>query len=87
MVANGRPLKAVLSSASVVRKPERTLGSSRRDCRTLEVTSWNIQGSQSEPVARSKLILDHILKGPKFSDIIHLQEVRDRLCLPMASAG
>ena len=42
---------------------------------SLSLTSWNIQASQSGPVARSKLILDHILKGPKFSDIIHLQEV------------
>ena len=40
MVANA--LKAVLSSASVVRKPERTLGSSRRDRRALEVTSWEM---------------------------------------------
>ena len=42
---------------------------------SLSLTSWNIQASQAEPVARSKLILIHILKGPKFSDIIHLQEV------------
>src|SRR6266851_4037702 len=42
---------------------------------SLSLTSWNIQASQSGPVARSKLILDHILKGPKFSDIIYLQEV------------
>jgi len=42
---------------------------------SLSLTSWNIQASQSGPVARSKLILDHILKGPKSSDIIHLQEV------------
>jgi tyrosyl-DNA phosphodiesterase 2 len=42
---------------------------------SLSLTSWNIQASQSNPAARSKLILDHILKGPKFSDIIHLQEV------------
>jgi tyrosyl-DNA phosphodiesterase 2 len=42
---------------------------------SLSLTSWNIQASQSGPVARSKLILDHILKGPKFSDIIFLQEV------------
>jgi len=41
----------------------------------LSLTSWNIQASQSGPVARSKLILDHILKGPKFSDIILLQKV------------
>jgi tyrosyl-DNA phosphodiesterase 2 len=39
---------------------------------SLSLTSWNIQ---AWPVARSKLILDHILKGPKSSDIIHLQEV------------
>jgi len=42
---------------------------------SLSLTSWNIQASQSEPVARSKLIIDHILKGPKSPDIIHLQEV------------
>ncbi|KAG8734657.1 hypothetical protein FRC10_011553 [Ceratobasidium sp. 414] len=42
---------------------------------TLSLTSWNIQASQSKPVARSQLILDHILKGPKFPDIILLQEV------------
>ena len=41
---------------------------------SLSLTSWNIQASQSA-VARSKLIFDHIFKGPKFSDIIHLQEV------------
>ena len=42
---------------------------------SLSLTSWNIQASQSRPVASSKLILDHILEGPKSSDIIHLQEV------------
>ena len=42
---------------------------------SLSPTSWNIQASQSGPVERSKLILDHILKEPKSSDIIHLQEV------------
>lgn len=42
---------------------------------SLSLTTWNIQASQSGPAARSKLILDHILKGPKFSDVIFLQEV------------
>lgn len=42
---------------------------------TLSLTSWNIQASQPKPVARSELILDHIFKGPKFPDIIFLQEV------------
>jgi tyrosyl-DNA phosphodiesterase 2 len=42
---------------------------------SLSVTSWNIQASLPESAARSKLVLDHILKAPKFSDIIHLQEV------------
>jgi len=42
---------------------------------SLSLTSWNIQASQSGPVARSKLSLDQILKGPKSSNIIHLQEV------------
>ena len=46
---------------------------------SLSLTSWNIQASPIGDVARSKLILDHILKGPKFSDIIHLQEVTSRV--------
>jgi len=41
----------------------------------LSLTSWNIQASQSKPTACCELILDHILQGPKFPDIIHLQEV------------
>ncbi|CAA7260627.1 unnamed protein product [Cyclocybe aegerita] len=45
----------------------------------LSLTSWNIQASQSKPVARSELILDHILKGPNFPDIILLQEVASRV--------
>src|SRR5258708_18813248 len=39
---------------------------------SLCLTSWNIQ---TWPITCSKLILNHILKGPKFSDIIHLQQV------------
>jgi tyrosyl-DNA phosphodiesterase 2 len=42
---------------------------------SLSLTSWNIRASQSGPVARSKLILNHILRGPNISDIIHLQGV------------
>ena len=42
---------------------------------TLSLASWNIQASQFRPVVRSELILDHILKGPRFPDIIFLQEV------------
>ncbi|EEB87817.1 hypothetical protein MPER_14677, partial [Moniliophthora perniciosa FA553] len=42
---------------------------------TLSLTSWNIQASQWKHVERSQLILDHIFKGPKFPDIILLQEV------------
>lgn len=43
---------------------------------TLTLTSWNIQASPSiTAVARSKHILNHILKGSKSSDVIHLQEV------------
>ncbi|KAJ7742558.1 Endonuclease/exonuclease/phosphatase [Mycena metata] len=42
---------------------------------TLSLTSWNIQSSYSRDVARSELIINHIFKGPKFPDIILLQEV------------
>ena len=42
---------------------------------SLSLTTWNIQASWPKPVERSELILDHILKGPKFPDIVFLQEV------------
>lgn len=41
----------------------------------LSLTSWNIQAPWSRPAARSKFILDHIFKRPKFLDIIFLQGV------------
>lgn len=41
----------------------------------LSLVSWNIDAFSSQPVARAKLILDHILKGPKSPDIIFLQEI------------
>ena len=40
MTVNGRPLKNMLSLVLVVRNPEYTLGSSKRDCQVLKVTSW-----------------------------------------------
>ena len=42
---------------------------------TLSLTSWNIQAYLSRRVARTQLILDRILKGPKVPDIISFQEV------------
>jgi len=41
----------------------------------LSLTSWNIDAFSSRPVSRAKLILGHILEGPKSPDIIFLQEV------------
>lgn len=45
------------------------------DKQRLSLVSWNINAFTWLPVARSKLILDHILKGPTSPDIIMLQEV------------
>ncbi len=42
---------------------------------SLSLVSWNIDAFSSRPVARAKLILGHILEGPKSPDIIFLQEV------------
>ena len=42
---------------------------------SLSLVSWNIDAFSSRPVARAKLILSHILEGPKSPDIIFLQEV------------
>jgi len=39
------------------------------------LTSWNIDAFSSRAVSRAKLILGHILEGPKSPDIIFLQEV------------
>ncbi|KAI9438024.1 Endonuclease/exonuclease/phosphatase [Lactarius indigo] len=41
----------------------------------LSLTSWNIDAFSSRAISRAKLILDHILEGPKSPDIIFLQEV------------
>ncbi|KAF5371395.1 hypothetical protein D9615_009676 [Tricholomella constricta] len=41
----------------------------------LSLTSWNIDAFSSRAVSRAKLILGHILEGPKSPDIIFLQEV------------
>ncbi|KAF8991450.1 hypothetical protein BDZ89DRAFT_1173283 [Hymenopellis radicata] len=41
----------------------------------LSLISWNIDAFSSRAVSRAKLILSHILEGPKSPDIIFLQEV------------
>ena len=41
----------------------------------LSLLSWNIDAFSSRPVSRAKLILSHILEGPKSPDIMFLQEV------------
>ncbi|GJJ11982.1 hypothetical protein Clacol_006220 [Clathrus columnatus] len=41
----------------------------------LSLISWNIDAFSSRPISRAKLILHHILEGPKSPDIIFLQEV------------
>ncbi|KAH9038279.1 hypothetical protein EDB84DRAFT_1097184 [Lactarius hengduanensis] len=41
----------------------------------LSLTSWNIDAFSLRAISRAKLILDHILEGPKFPDVIFLQEV------------
>jgi tyrosyl-DNA phosphodiesterase 2 len=41
----------------------------------LSLVSWNIDAFSSRPVSRAKLILSHILEGPKSPDIIFLQGV------------
>ncbi|KZV98758.1 hypothetical protein EXIGLDRAFT_727084 [Exidia glandulosa HHB12029] len=48
----------------------------RIDKQTISLVSWNIHAFESRPIARSKLILDHILESPHSPDIILLQEVR-----------
>lgn len=54
---------------------------------TLSLTSWNIQASQSNPLERSQLILNHIFKGFEpnlnFPDIIFLQEVTSSVRLSL----
>lgn len=64
-------------AAMPLRDPHQRPSSNPADAignQSLTLTSWNIQAWPG-PLARSKFILDHILNGPNFSDIIHLQEV------------
>ncbi|KAG6827481.1 hypothetical protein H0H92_011612 [Tricholoma furcatifolium] len=42
---------------------------------SLSLISWNIDAFSSRPVARAKLILNHVLEGLNSPDIIFLQEV------------
>ena len=54
----------------------RTAADRRPIGKQLTLTSWNINSvSHHKRVERSELILDHILRAPKSSDIIFLQEV------------
>jgi tyrosyl-DNA phosphodiesterase 2 len=41
----------------------------------ISLISWNIDAFSSRAISRAKLILGHILEGPKYPDIIFLQEV------------
>ena len=41
----------------------------------LSLTSWNINAFSSRPISRPNFILQHILEGPKYPDVIFLQEV------------
>ncbi|KAG6817785.1 hypothetical protein H0H87_003193 [Tephrocybe sp. NHM501043] len=46
----------------------------------ISLISWNIDAFSSRAVSRAKLILGHILEGPKSPDIIFLQEVTPDVC-------
>ena len=60
----------------IIRRPSSRPADAHVVCKqTLSLTSWNLQTYLSRRVARSELILDRIFKGPKFPDIIFLQEV------------
>ncbi|KAM5543071.1 hypothetical protein V8D89_003455 [Ganoderma adspersum] len=63
------PFTAQAPSSSPTVADRRAIG------KQLTLTSWNINASHYKRVRRSELILDHILKAPKSSDIIFLQEV------------
>ena len=63
----------------ITQKPPSLANARATSKQTLSLTSWNIQASYYTPVERCELILDHISKGPKASDIIFLQEVMPKV--------
>jgi len=84
MVANGTPLKDVSSSASVVRKLDRTLGSLRRNCRTLDLTSWRrIMSGNLGPLKMWSRMSSERATGFVWEAWI-FQDVRASVCLPTA---
>jgi len=69
------PIPSRIAQSQVAQRPSltsRNIDASRTQ--RLSLVSWNIDAFSSRPVARAKLILDHILDGPKSPDIIFLQE-------------
>jgi len=69
------PIPSRNAQSQVAQRPSltsRNINASRTQ--RLSLVSWNIDAFSSRPVARAKLILDHILDGPKSPDIIFLQE-------------
>ncbi|PPQ76885.1 LOW QUALITY PROTEIN: hypothetical protein CVT26_001444 [Gymnopilus dilepis] len=63
-------------------QPQRACPAQRNDVQkqVLSVVSWNINAFHSRPIARAKLILNHILEGPECPDVIFLQEVTPGVC-------
>ena len=84
MVANGTPLKDMSSSASVVRKLERTLGSLRRTFRMLDETSWRriMSGILGPFKMRSRMSSERVTRLDRYAWIF--QDVRESVCLQTA---
>ena len=69
------PLRDPHESTTQSPHSPRLAGSYAVGKQTLSLTTWNIQAPSSKSTARSRLILNHILEGPKSPDIIFIQEV------------
>ena len=84
IVANGTPVKDLSSSASVVRKLERILGSLSRYCLALDETSW--MKMMSGDLGPSRIWLR--MSPERAADLDEgdwiFQVVRESVCLPTA---
>ena len=69
------PIPSRNAQNQVAQRPSLTSRKIDTWTQSLSLVSWNIDAFSSRPVARAKLILSHILQGPKSPDIIFLQEV------------
>ncbi|KIM41279.1 hypothetical protein M413DRAFT_445317 [Hebeloma cylindrosporum] len=64
-----------LRNAQTTERISRVTSDTSQTPQRLSLISWNIDAFSSRAISRAKLILNHVLEGQKYPDILFLQEV------------